>query len=104
MKSIYTLSLAALAFAVPQLATASPGENFETHKARMLSETDDRIKHMQDLRTCVADAKDHPAMKICHEAMRKFHETKKDGHMENRRARLEERMKKLDEKAAKPKK
>ena len=61
---------------------AGPGQKFEEHKAKILSEIDQHIAKMQEHRSCVAGASDHDAIKKCHETMKAFHEVERQKHAE----------------------
>lgn len=60
--------------------------NFESRKTELLGKIDERIKKMQEHRSCVAAASDRESLKKCRETMHQLMEEKRE---ERREARKE---------------
>lgn len=96
--AIFALSLTALAHAEDK---AHP--NFEKHKAEQQANIDERTGKLQELKTCLANAKDPEAAKACHATMKAWRQEHRAERAEQRKARIDERIKKLEERKAKHK-
>ena len=70
-KTLFALGAATLLFALPALAAngdqSGQGSNvpFEQRKAQILQRIDERLAHMQQVRTCVAAATTPEALRAC---------------------------------------
>lgn len=53
-------------------AEKEEGKTFEEKKAMMLSGTDERLKHMNELRSCISSAADEAALKACRQKMKEY--------------------------------
>lgn len=79
-------------------AQAEESEKFSEHKAKMISQIEERIGKMQQLKTCAEKAADKEALKACHKDMKEWREEKRGEFKENRKNRREERRKAREEK------
>lgn len=94
MKFIYLA-----AFLVPFLAAqAEEGEKFTEHKAKMISQLEERISKMQELKACAEKAADKEALKACHKGMKEWRDDKRGEPRDGRKNRREERRKAREEK------
>jgi hypothetical protein len=48
--------------------------DFEGFKTDVLKRMQEHINKLQENRTCVSNAKDRAAMKVCHDQMKEWHE------------------------------
>jgi hypothetical protein len=94
MKSIY---LAALLIPFVS-AQAEESEKFPEHKAKMISQLEERIGKMQELKACAEKAADKDALKACHKGMKDWRDEKRVEIKEKRKNRREERRKAKEEK------
>jgi hypothetical protein len=95
MKFIY---LAALL--IPFASAQAEEEKFPEHKAKMLSQLEERISKMQELKSCAEKAADKEALKACHKDMKEWRDEKRGEMKEMRKNRREERRKAKEEKAS----
>ncbi len=76
-------------FAEPDLAAA---------KAEMTAHLDQRIAHLNEAKTCIANATQREDMKKCHKALKEEHMEMKNDRHSKREARLKEKMQKAESK------
>lgn len=93
MKFIY---LAALL--IPFAAHAEEADKFPEHKAKMISQLEERIGKMQELKSCAEKAADKEALKACHKGMKEWRDERREEVKEKRKNRREERRKAKEEK------
>jgi hypothetical protein len=93
MKAIY---LAAILISITSAHAAEGGENFAEHKSKMISQLDERIAKLQELKACANNAADKEALKACHKDMKEWRDDRR-GEAKAKRAerknRREERRK-----------
>lgn len=97
MKAIY---LAAILLSFASAHAAEEGENFSEHKSKMLSQLDERIAKLQELKACATKAADKDALKACHKDMKKWRDDRRGEAKANRaerKNRREERRKAKEE-------
>ena len=78
------------------LLASNTGEAFDTRKAKILIEIDERLHKLQEHKTCVSAATAAEGLKACHETMREWHKSQRMEHMEDRKERMEGRMQRME--------
>lgn len=77
---------------------AEKGAKFEERKQKWVVELDEKIKALQEVKTCVSAAKDHEGMKACHEAAAKMRKQHRGEMIDKQIQHLQEEKTKLDQK------
>ena len=83
--TIMALVLVLGSTAIARAAEQKSAPSFDTKKTEALSRIDERLKKMQDHRTCVAGATDEASLKKCHETMREYAHEKREEWREKRK-------------------
>ena len=79
------------------VARAAEGPDFEKHKAEAVTEIDQRIGKLQQMKSCISGASNHEAVKACRADMKEFREEQRSERIEKRKEALENRLNKLNE-------
>lgn len=74
-------------------AQAEEAEKFPEHKAKMISQLEERIGKLQELKACAEKAADKEALKACHKGMKEWRDDKRGEFRDGRKNRREERRK-----------